>query len=180
MVLCLPIGQAYLLGVGRSCSTLFLSATRTPGACRGQDSRSSSQGAPSPVSGAPAGSDRQSDARPSRSVGMDLVCVTRRRRKGDSKLSVPRQRKGPRRFAGDLSPSATSQPPKGGAKKRPRSAAHQAFADSASLLIRSGRRDGHGGNESETDGCAVAEDRTGIVDIGSNIPPRRGTISIWR
>ena len=25
------------------------------------------------------------------------------------------------------------------------------------LLIRSGRRDGHGGNESETDGCAVAE-----------------------
>ena len=48
------------------------------------------------------------------------------------------------------------------------------------LLIRSGRRDGHGGNESETDGCAVAEDLTGIVDIGSNIPPRRGTISIWR
>jgi hypothetical protein len=41
-------------------------------------------GAPSTVSGASTGSDRQADARPSRSVGMDLVCVTLRWREVDS------------------------------------------------------------------------------------------------
>jgi len=75
-----PISSASGLPARRS----FYLPRALAGACRGQDSRSSSQGAPSTVSGAPTGSDRQADARTSRSVGMDLVCVTLRWRREDS------------------------------------------------------------------------------------------------
>ena len=89
-----PISSASGLPARRS----FYLPRALAGACRGQDSRSSSQGAPSTVSGAPTGSDRQADARPSRSVGMDLVCVTLRWRGVDSnhqyRVTPPRFREG--------------------------------------------------------------------------------------
>jgi len=102
-----PRRRAFLL------DALFYLPSALAGACRGQDSRSFSRGAPSPVSGAPAGSDRQSDGRPSRSVGMDLVCVTLRWRGMDSnhqyRVSRSRVREGVMSAPLDSSPTEGSR-----------------------------------------------------------------------